>query len=358
SPIRIGFVGLSEQGWASMMLAPSLLKSSQYRLTAVSTSNPTSASISAQKYSELSGEHVDAFHGSAEGIANSPNVDMVAVAVKPWYHKEQAMKVIDAGKDLFLEWPVGRLSETMEIADAARQKGIRALVGLQGRQTPVIQKLKSIIESGQIGKVLSTSVVARPARETFTWGPFVNAASPETASIENGTTMLDIAVGHFLDSLTFTLGNITSVSAIAVNQFPVATLVDANGKPTGETTAQNGFNQVAAGGVLESGAVWNIHFRGGLETRAGKAGTPMIWTIDGDKGSIRLESDHPMGFFMQIAPPTMYVNGEQVDVGDDELGAVGRAWYEFANEGSYATLEDAVRMKKVILAIGKSANEG
>ncbi len=77
-------------------------------------------------------------------------------------HLENATKVIEAGKDLFIEWPAGRgLKETKLLAELAKEKGIRSLVGLQARQNVVFCKVKKLVEGGEIGDVLSTSMVHR-----------------------------------------------------------------------------------------------------------------------------------------------------------------------------------------------------
>lgn len=41
-----------------------------------------------------------------------------------------------------------------------RHKRVRAMVGLQGRVSPVVLKIKSLLEQGIIGKVLSSSITA------------------------------------------------------------------------------------------------------------------------------------------------------------------------------------------------------
>ena len=184
--IRLGIVGLSSKGWASMMLAPPLLQpplDSLYSLAAVSTTNADSAAASAKKWSELAGRPVKPYHGSTSAIAADPELDLIVVAVNAPQHKAAVMPIIEAGKDIFIEWPVGKnLQETVEIAEAAKKKGIRSLVGTQCRQTSTIRKvswctylemqwlpmtlvsgqIKSIIESGQIGRVLSSTFVSLP----------------------------------------------------------------------------------------------------------------------------------------------------------------------------------------------------
>jgi predicted dehydrogenase len=122
-------------------LEPSL--SSSYTLTAVSTTSEASASASAKKYSELVGHTVKPFHGDTSHIANDPDVDLVVVSVKTPQHHAAILPAIEAGKDVFVEWPAGvGLQGTSVMAEAARKKGVRTMVGLQGRQAPVVKKVK------------------------------------------------------------------------------------------------------------------------------------------------------------------------------------------------------------------------
>jgi predicted dehydrogenase len=146
SATKVGFVGLSATGWASTALAPSLLRCDKFTLTAVSTSSEASAAASAKKYSEELGHTVKPFYGDTSQIANDPDVDLVVVSVRTPAHKAAVMPVIEAGKDLFVEWPGGiGLEESSAIAEAARKKGVRTMVGLQGRQTPSVKKVNLYI---------------------------------------------------------------------------------------------------------------------------------------------------------------------------------------------------------------------
>ncbi len=147
APIRIGFIGLSTQGWAASGLVPSLfdpLLSSSYTLTALCTSSPVSASAAASKYSELAGRPVKAYHGENgfTEIANDPEVDMVAVSIKIPDHFKAVWPAIEAGKDIFIEWTVGNgFEETLKIAEAAKKKGLKVLVGAQANHGVAINKV-------------------------------------------------------------------------------------------------------------------------------------------------------------------------------------------------------------------------
>lgn len=147
APIRVGFIGLSTKGWASTSHVNHFfdpLLSSSYVLTALCTTSERSATAASAKYSELAGRPVKAYHGDAglTAIANDPEVDLVAVSVSIPDHYKAVMPAIEAGKDIFIEWTVGNgYAETLKIAEAAKRKGVRVLVGAQANQNPSLRKV-------------------------------------------------------------------------------------------------------------------------------------------------------------------------------------------------------------------------
>ncbi|KAJ7740440.1 NAD-binding Rossmann fold oxidoreductase [Mycena maculata] len=364
TPIRVGFVGLSTTGWASMALGPALLHptlASKYRLTAVSTTSAASASASAEKHSTES-RPVKAFHGDTSAIAKDPDVDFVIVAVRAPAHKEAILPVIAAGKDFFLEWPAGlNLEETTEIAQAAKEKAVKTIIGLQGRHTPVVCKIKELIDSGKIGKILSSSIIALAPREAGFWGPRVNERNEHTIDKDAGATILDIALGHELDIVTHILGDFASVSATCATIYPTATIFSATSDET-RTAPVTAADHVAFSGLLKSGAVASVTWRGGYTSTPGR--TQFLWTIDGEDGSIRVEEDAINGAFIHIRDPKLFLNGERVPTDENWGGFSGNiraAWAEFADGGQdtkYATIEDAVKLKTLLQAIDLSARDG
>ncbi len=57
---------------------------------------------------------------------------------------------------MYTEWPLGvTLQESQEMADLARAQGVRTLIGLQGRCSPAILRLKELVEEGYVGEVLT-----------------------------------------------------------------------------------------------------------------------------------------------------------------------------------------------------------
>jgi predicted dehydrogenase len=54
------------------------------------------------------------------------------------------------------------LVKAQEMEEIAKSKGVRTVVGLQAWQSPFVSKIKEIVESGQTGKVLSTTFIGNP----------------------------------------------------------------------------------------------------------------------------------------------------------------------------------------------------
>ena len=76
-------------------------------------------------------------------------------------HYKTTKPSIEAGKDVYVEWPLAsNLEEATELATLAREKGVKTMVSLQGRVSPVYLKVKALLAENKIGKVLSSSVVA------------------------------------------------------------------------------------------------------------------------------------------------------------------------------------------------------
>ena len=84
---------------------------------------------------------------------------MVVCSTRVDTHFQTIKPSIEAGKDVFVEWPLAsNLQQAEELASLANDKGVKTMVGLQGRVSPIYLEVKNIIQSGKIGKVLSSSM--------------------------------------------------------------------------------------------------------------------------------------------------------------------------------------------------------
>ncbi|KAI0763176.1 NAD-binding Rossmann fold oxidoreductase [Irpex lacteus] len=360
SPIRLGVIGLSAQGWAAMALIPPLfdpLLKDKYTITAVATSSEASARASVAKYSELTGHTVKGYYGEsgAKELANDPNVDLVVVSVKVPDHWAAVSPALEEGKDIYVEWSPGKnFEETQRIADGAKAKGLRTFVGAQYSHSATTRKVEELIKGGKVGKVLSTSTYIVVPPEIGFGGKATTKSSTYTLDVNNGTTLLTNIIGHHLANMRQVLGDITEISATSAVLFPDVRILDDSGKPTGEVHKKTAPDQVVLTGRLggeHDGAIVTIHVQAGPPTGR------FTWLIDGEEGSIEVKNrpeNGPYGVFLAVSELKVGLNGEEIALDvkeEDRLGNTGKAWLEYAKgskEGRYDTLEDSLAVWRVL----------
>jgi predicted dehydrogenase len=187
-PIRVGFIGLSAtgSGWANYAHLPYLKQSSDFKIVALCNSSVEAAERAVKAFNFPPETKT---YGSPEDLANDEAVDLVVVSVRVDKHAEVALPSLRKGKDVLCEWPMDRNYDVAkQMRDAAKQGGGRTVVAAQGGVEPAVQKLKSLIDEGKIGRVLSSTFVA---------------------AINAGGTDQDVEMRYFLDRKIG--GNILSI---------------------------------------------------------------------------------------------------------------------------------------------------
>jgi len=82
--------------------------------------------------------------------------DVMIICTQDTMHYGPAMAAIEKGYDILLEKPISPSpKECMEIADAAAAKKVKVVVCHVLRYTPLFAKIKEIIDSGEIGEVVT-----------------------------------------------------------------------------------------------------------------------------------------------------------------------------------------------------------
>jgi predicted dehydrogenase len=202
APIRVGLIGLGKSSnalapgaWASIAHLPGLLSNPNFEIVALANSSISSAQASIAHHKLPSSVKA---YGSPEDIAADPNVDLIVCSVMVTKHFQLTKPALLAGKDVYVEWPLGATTaEAEELAALAREKGVKTVVGVQARADPMVVKIKELVDSGKIGKVISSTAV----------GAFVGypPAWPENASyyldIDSGANSLIVYFGHCKSSL-------------------------------------------------------------------------------------------------------------------------------------------------------------
>ncbi|MFA7297214.1 MAG: Gfo/Idh/MocA family oxidoreductase [Dehalococcoidia bacterium] len=205
--IRVGIVGATVtqggSGWGANAHVPALKALGEYRLQAVCTAHEDTAKASAEAFgAELAFHDIDA-------MAAHPDVDLVVVCVRVPWHRDLVMAAIRAGKPVFCEWPLGaNLAEAEEMASAARERGLRTIVGLQGRSDPAVRYAADLVAQGYLGEVLAANLSVMS-------GQVIDRGAGRLWQREakNGANTLTISGGHGIDALCTILGEFAEVSA-------------------------------------------------------------------------------------------------------------------------------------------------
>jgi predicted dehydrogenase len=81
--------------------------------------------------------------------------DAVVVATPPGVHASVALRALNAGLHTLVEKPLANsVTEAEALVDAARTNDVRLMVGHTFEYNPAVWKLKEIISSGELGRVL------------------------------------------------------------------------------------------------------------------------------------------------------------------------------------------------------------
>ena len=128
-------------------------------------------------------------------------LDAVSIVVPTTLHMPVGLDVINSGANLLVEKPIADTRENAEkLTKAAKAAGVKLMVGHIERFNPAVIKLKQIIDSGLLGKIVSIS-----ARRVGPYNP----------RIRDVGVILDIGV-HDIDVISYLYGKkVNEVYSIA-----------------------------------------------------------------------------------------------------------------------------------------------
>ena len=243
--LRVGVTGANpNRGWAHQAHLPALVALPNIELVAVCTTRAESARASAEKFG------ADKAFSDHQEMLSDADLDAVAVSVKVPLHYQLTMDCLEAGKHVYTEWPLGaNLHEAEELAQVAADKGVRTLVGLQGRCHPTHLRVRELIEEGYVGEVISANLSQ--------FGSGILARSSDSTWQRDktlGANTLTIGFGHVIDALCMCLGEFAEVSALVSTRVPQWHETD-----TGRTVDVTSPDNVLVTGALASGAVVSAH---------------------------------------------------------------------------------------------------
>lgn len=263
---------------------PAFNKVNNSRLIAVMRRNGALAEDYARRH------NVPRFYTSADKLINDPEINAVYIATPPASHKEYALKIIKAGKPVYIEKPMAlNYAECQKINLEAEKRKVPVFVAYYRRTLPGFNLIKNLINNGEIGPIRFVSIqLFKPLSDEEKSGNLPWRVKPE---LSGGGHFFDLA-SHQLDYLDYLLGPVQKIESLTLNL---------SGCYEAEDFVSAGFlfpNKVAATGTwcfcVSAGEVKDIlefHGQKGMIRTSTFSFEPII--VENDKGRKEFINERP-----------------------------------------------------------------
>lgn len=159
--------------------------------------------------------NVPKFSDDAHKLIADEEINALYIATPPSAHEAYAIAAMKAGKPVYIEKPVALNSASCErIIEASRQYNVKASVAHYRRGLPIFKKVRSLVETGVIGKVslIQVNTLQAPTAKTIAEGNW--RINPE---ISGGGLFFDLSP-HQLDIFYWLFGTPKHVQGYSLNQ--------------------------------------------------------------------------------------------------------------------------------------------
>ena len=193
-PLKVGVVGLGIRGfWIAQMAH----EGEETTLVAMADLDPSKLDIAREHFEGVT------MYESGEQMAREADIDAVFIGTGDKYHATNAREAMTAGKHVLVEKPLAQSFEDLaEIARLKRETGLTVGTFLELRQGALWQRVKEIIDSGEIGEVLAAQLIDHVGRDRSQF--FSRAAT----RCREGVVSLVVQKGvHALDLLNWFVGS-------------------------------------------------------------------------------------------------------------------------------------------------------
>jgi len=205
------------------------------------------------------------------------SVDGVIIATPTHLHAAHGMEAAARGWPMLIEKPVaGTLQQARALAKVLQDHKIASLVGHHRRYHRVVQQLKSCLDSGQIGDVVTVQVIwAMRKPDAYFQGNW---------RTQDGSPVM-INLVHDIDILRFAIGEIVQTTALRGRSHRGSVRIE-----TGAIAL--GFETGAVGTLVFSDVTpspWGFEAGTGENPNIGATHQDMMW-ITGTKGALSFPS--------------------------------------------------------------------
>jgi predicted dehydrogenase len=159
--------------------------------------------------------NVPKVYSDAMELINDKDINAVYVATPPGSHAEYAIATLKAGKPVYIEKPMAlNYAECEKINEASQKYNQPVFVAYYRRALPGFLKVKELIETGTIGKVLFFQLqLFKPASDEEKAGILPWRVDP---SLSGGGHFFDLA-SHQLDYFDYLFGPVQNVRSTVKN---------------------------------------------------------------------------------------------------------------------------------------------
>jgi len=202
-------VAIHGAGWVAGAHAASWKKNPHVKVVSVSDLDKNRA----RRLTEVHGLDC-AIRDDYEEVLRDDRLDIVDVTSPSHVHAEQGIAAARAGKHVLVEKPIAlSMDENRALRDAVAEAGVKSLAGFVLRWNPAAQTIKSLVDSGALGKLFYL--------EMDYWhglGPSHHAWDLHSKRKTGGSTML-LGGCHAVDALRWFAGDeVEEVTAFSNNK--------------------------------------------------------------------------------------------------------------------------------------------
>ncbi|MBC8259706.1 MAG: Gfo/Idh/MocA family oxidoreductase [SAR324 cluster bacterium] len=313
------------------------------------------------------------FTSDWQKLVDHPEVELVDITAPNHLHAPIALAAIAKGKPVYCEKPLAcTLAEAKAMRDAATSAGVATLVGYNYLQNPMIQTAREIVQSGEIGELLSFRGVHA---EDF----MADAQAPYTTRLDagqGGGALYDIG-SHIISLARFLVGPISEVMGMQRTVYPERPEAAKHSKISGskrmktvkvddQTHFLARFENGCCGTLEANWLAWGRKMNLAFELNGSK-GT-LVFTQEhfnelrlyqanqqpGRDGFKILEAGPNHGTYAKFCPaPGHQLGFNELKIIEvfqilHALGASGKSWPDF---------HEAYEIQKILVAVNNSAKE-
>ena len=191
--IRYGIIGFGL--FAERAIAGAIKESPNSELVAI---QKRSLPLAREKADALSIPHA---FSSASDLVACPDVDAVFIVSANLAHHDETITAARAGKHVLVEKPIAvNAAQAQRMVDECNRNGVKLMVGQVVRFSPVVQRIRELVQSGSLGQIIS-------ARADYLFNARLSKRKwLFDRTLAGGGPVFDIGI-HCLDTLSFILGD-------------------------------------------------------------------------------------------------------------------------------------------------------